>query len=707
MIDERIAVIAEKPDAARKIAQALGASNKFETKNRWTFEVFNAYDGKHYLIFSAAGHLYDLSDPQTNRGIYPLYDVGWFHKGFGSRNYGAKRGSGFQGRARQRIDNISKMSVGIRNFVNACDLDIEGETIGFNVLEYSCSGKGKSSLRAKFSTLTEAEIRQAFSSLTPFDPSQAKAGQMRHFADYLWGINLSRVLTSAANSGKEIRSFINLTMGRVQGPTLSFVVDREIQRMVHVPMPRWDVKCRLEKGGVQFEAKFKDNPIKTESKARVVYESTVAFKSGKVKFVDKSTLKFPPRYLFNLSELQRESHRLFYFSPSVTLALAEKLYLQGLISYPRTDSQKLPEKIGPEAVLKKLALLPNIGNLIAELHSDPKRRRYPWQGPLNDPAHPAIFPTGEHPLRFLSDPERKVFELIVRRFCNAFASDAILEKTRFVFDLASNEFVAEGAQILDLGWVKYYPYFPGFANSLQISLSTGDELEVKNVELEMKFNAPPVRFSEASLLLKMEDENLGTKATRAETISTLIKRFYIKKMKNELLPEKRGLFLVETLRIHSPEILSTGLTRELERKLDSLQSRSGTDRDVAEQIMKALSESLRKLRKIEIDYGIDRAPSSERSTYKRSIGHCPKCKLGELELIRSRTTGKRFIRCSNFDSGCRTSSPAPKGGMIRTTGRSCTSCGWPRIVLIFSRSTSGKESCGNYFCPSRRTSVMS
>src|SRR6266849_3122640 len=105
MIDERIAVIAEKPDAARKIAQALAASNKFETKNRWTFEVFNAYDGKHYLIFSAAGHLYDLSDPQANRGIYPLYDVGWFHKGFGSRNYGANQGSGFQVRARQRIDN--------------------------------------------------------------------------------------------------------------------------------------------------------------------------------------------------------------------------------------------------------------------------------------------------------------------------------------------------------------------------------------------------------------------------------------------------------------------------------------------------------------------------------------------------------------------------------------------------------------------------
>jgi len=700
--DQRIVVIAEKPDSARKIAEALSRTKESEDKNSGIIDVPDAFDGNHYLVFSAIGHLYELSDPQMNRGIFPIYDIGWFPKGQASRNNFSRDKSRLQYLFRTRIACISRISQGIQKFVNACDFDIEGETIGFNTLEYACHGKGRSSFRAKFSTLTSEDIRQAFASLAPASTKFAKAGQMRHFADYLWGINLSRALTSAANRSKKTQRFVNMSIGRVQGPSLAFVVDREIERMVHVPIPTWEVTCELKKNDFRFEARYRDSPIRIETKATSVYESTLASKFARVLSVDRSLVKLPPRYPFNLGDLQRECYRFFHFPPSVTLAIAERLYLQALISYPRTDSQKLPQRIRPDSILRRLTSLPPIGTLVEELISNPKKRSVPWQGPRDDPAHPAIFPTGQTPKRSLSDAEQKVFEIIVRRFCNTFAPDAILEKTVGVFDVSMNEFQAEGTRVLEVGWMKFYTYSSLIPDPLNVAPSTGEELEVDSAAIDLKFNPQPSRYSEGSLLAKMEDEKIGTKATRAETISTLIKRLYVKKTKNELVPTTNGLSMIETLRNHSPDILSTEMTRNLETKLELLQSSESTEQEIAEQILSSLRSSMKNLRKVENLDWTDLTLSSESTNLKGSLGSCPTCKTGKLQLIRSVKTGKRFIGCSNFAKGCRTSSPAPPRGQIRSTGRLCPSCGWPNIFFTFSRSTKRIESCANFFCSSRK-----
>ncbi|MDA4112256.1 MAG: DNA topoisomerase, partial [Thaumarchaeota archaeon] len=332
---------------------------------------------------------------------------------------------------------------------------------------------------------------------------------------------------------------------------------------------------------------------------------------------------------------------------------------------------------------------------------DPKRRSVPWQGPREDSAHPSIFPTGEIPHGKLSDQEWKVYEIIVRRFCNTFASDALLEKTVAIFDVSSSEFQSEGTRVLEQGWMRYYNYSFSTPETLNVALIVGEEFDVRGAAISTIIDPQPSRYSEGSLLAKMEGEKIGTKATRAETISTLIKRFYVKKMKNELVPSLNGISLIETLRNHSPDIVSSEMTRNLETKLNQLQSAKAIEEEIVIQIISVLRNSLKNITGIEKLDWASLSSQEERVTPRKSLGPCPTCKIGNLQLIKSRKSGKRFIGCSNFAKGCKASSPALPRGIIKSTGRSCLSCGWPVISVSFSHHST-KESCANFFCDSRK-----
>src|SRR5579862_947438 len=251
MIEEQVFVVAEKPEAARKIAEAIvsDSGSAFNTRDG-IIDLPNSFNGKHYVICSALGHLYTLNDLQGNREIFPTLDIDWFSKSISGKS-SFRKYSRLGLLIERRIRTISAASRGASKLVNACDLDSEGEAIGFNILEFACHAKRDSVWRAKFSTLTPEEIRNSFSSLHLADPILADAGRIRHLADFLWGINLSRALTVSASRTSRI-SPTNLTMGRVQGPTLSFVVDREIERLTHVPRPSWLLSCVLSKDGSNF-----------------------------------------------------------------------------------------------------------------------------------------------------------------------------------------------------------------------------------------------------------------------------------------------------------------------------------------------------------------------------------------------------------------------------------------------------------------------
>ena len=309
----------------------------------------------------------------------------------------------------------------------------------------------------------------------------------------------------------------------------------------------------MKKANYTFQVRYKKSPIRALSLAETIFEAIAGSQYGTVTSVQRYTTNLPPRYPFDLGELQREAFYNYGMTPRTTLGIAEKLYLRALISYPRTDSQKLPQSIHPEEILHRLAKNLNYTGMIEALLSETSRRGFPWQGPREDPAHPAIYPTGEIPKQALSGDEKKIFDLIIRRFCNTFAPDAIIQKTLASFDISTHEFSAEWENVVEEGWLRYYDFRKFSHVSPTIELENGEKVLIDTKSKVEKYSKAAPRYNEASLLSKMESEGIGTKATRADTISTLIDRKYIRKSR-ELVPEENALTLVFQLRKHCPEI---------------------------------------------------------------------------------------------------------------------------------------------------------
>jgi DNA topoisomerase-1 len=348
--------------------------------------------------------------------------------------------------------------------------------------------------------------------------------------------------------------------------------------------------------------------------------------------------------------------------------------------------------------LRKLVSITDYSKLINSLLSEPLRRKFPWQGPREDPAHPAIHPTGEIPKQSLSLEEKKIFDLVVRRFCNAFAPDAIIEKVRVIFNISSHEFSVVWEIIVDEGWMKYYVSKRPSRPKLNQDLNVGEELEIDKATMKESYTTLPPRYNQGSLLYRMESEGIGTKATRAETISTLIKRRYVGNSR-DLVPYENALVLIHQLRKECPEIVSPEMTRSLEKQLISLQNEEASEEMVIARELIAIRTALRNLRNMDNFYW--KREILETKTKNLLLGKCPNCKTGNLEAIRSFKTKKRFIRCTNYQNICKTSSPLPPRGIIKTTGNVCNVCGWPKITINYSKRLRVSETCSNFACKSR------
>jgi DNA topoisomerase-1 len=663
-------IICEKPDAAKRVAEAL-AGGTVESTRVHGVETFTCRDGdKNYVVCSALGHLYAISDSFPRRDVYPTFDLEWFPV-----NQIDKRSR----KAQSRILAIRRLAANASYFINACDFDVEGQTIGYNLLRYACDGKEDVALRAKFSTLTKEELIAAISGAkVGVGAGLAKAGRVRHVLDFVWGINISRALAvSLATSDSGYRT---ISMGRVQGPTLAFVAEREIEIRNFVPTPYWKIVGLFDKDGFRFEAPHAIGRFLKKVDAESV-KSRCEGKAGIVSRLTKSVFRDPPPAPFNTGDLQKEAYRVFGYSPSKTMRLAQRLYLDALISYPRTDSQKLPPAIKYEEILSRLGALREYTNLVEELM---KRELRPREGGKVDQAHPAIYPTGEHPKKVLYSQELKLFDLIVRRFFACFAEDAVRERTSAEINVEEDRFTLTGRRILSSGWIRYYSKYAGVDEKPMPKLSESERLGVARIDCDEMFESRPARFNQGSLLEKMEREGIGTKATRADIISTLIGRGYI--VGKGIEATDLGLSVIEIMREYSPQIISTSLTRETEKELEEIENGAGDETELIEKSIGLLAKQTALLKASEIEIGKQMSRSvSETTASQNTIGPCPVCKTGRLRIIRSAKTRKRFVGCTNYSHGCRASAPLPQRGTITLTGSSCSDCGWPVIYVRYGR----------------------
>jgi len=645
-------IITEKPQAASKISEALGKAVKRDSKGVAYYEV--SKNGKSIVVACAVGHLLTLK--QSSQGItLPVFDIKWVP------NYLAKK----QDFTKKYYDTLTSLAKNAGSLTIATDYDIEGEVIGLNVIRYICGQQDAN--RMKFSTLTSQELNKAYENKSySLDWGQAIAGETRHYLDWFYGINLSRALMNAIKStGK----FKIMSTGRVQGPTLNLIVKKEKEILAFTPQPYWQVFITIKSKDILELKYIKDIFDKNELSK---FENLKGRKA--IAEIIKKTENLPPPPPFNLTTLQTEAYKFYNLTPARTLQIAQSLYLAGLISYPRTSSEKIPPSINYEEILEKLKKHFHVEKLI--------KRETPVEGKKIDPAHPSIYPTGI--FQILSGDDEKVYNLIAKRFLSLFCEDAIIDKKKIKVEVDGLVFSTDGSSISKKAWLDIYP---SKLKEKEIPDITG-EVTIINSKTEEKETQPPKRYSPASIISELEKRNLGTKATRANILETLYDRGYVKGTSIEAT--SLGISLIETMEKYSPVIIDEKLTRSFEDSMEAIRQAKDSLKEREEKIISKAKKTIEKIiedfnknqEKIgkELVNAEIQVRKIEREENKLGVA-CPLCNKGELTIMYSRKNRRSFIACNAYPE-CKNTYSLPPNSLIKKTDKICESCNFPMLMTI-------------------------
>jgi DNA topoisomerase I len=677
-------IITEKPQAAAKIAAALSGAKdeKITTKDKVSYYNFQR-GGKDYLVGCAVGHLYGIQQNEA-RGPFPNFDVSW-------KPAFTKKRSAF---TKKYLSVLKKLAKESDEFIVATDFDTEGEVIGWNVARFVC--KQKDAKRMKFSTLTKDELEESFNNLLPtLNWGAAIAGETRHFIDWYYGINLSRGLMKAISS---LGRFKLMSIGRVQGPALNLLVEKEKEIKAFEPLPFWQVFLQIKDiRGQKLEVKYPKDIFDEKELLRFKF---LEGKTGNAVTTIKETEVAPPAP-FDLTTLQTESYKNFGLTPSRTLQVAQQLYLAGVISYPRTSSQKYPKAIGYDKILKLLKKYTTKTKYAVN--------KIPTEGKKEDPAHPAIYPTGEQ--KKLGDVEKKVYDLIVKRFISCFAKPALIDSKNVKVEVGGMKFTNNGKIIKEKNWLAVYP---SKIEEKEVPTING-EVDITEIRTEQKETSPPRRYSAASLVKELEKRNLGTKATRASIVETLSNRDYVKGKALEVT--SLGMNLHEALEKHSPIIIDEELTSKMAKELENIES---STENLEKLENKILEQAKKDVKKIAADVsshlkeigealikGNDEVIEEkiEESTFNFK---CPNCKKGDLQVRYGRKFKRYFVACNNYPE-CKTTFSLPPTNSVKPTRDKdgnheiCDECSFPKVA-IFKRGKAPWRLCFNPKCPSNEES---
>jgi DNA topoisomerase-1 len=674
-------IITEKPNAALKIANALatGKPIKKSVKGVPYYEI--THGNKDIVVGCAVGHLYTVAEKEKKKAwTYPVFEIAWEETGK-TRKEAAY--------TKKYLAMLKKLGKEATEFTVATDYDVEGEVIGLNVVRFAC--KQKDANRMKFSTLTKPDLVKAYDAKSKhLDWGQALAGETRHFLDWLYGINLSRALTLSIKHATGMHKI--LSSGRVQGPALKIIVEREKSIQEFKPEPYWELELKGKVKDGSLVGLHTENPFWNKEKSTKVFEKVKPEKKGKVKNVNRSEFRQAPPTPFDLTTLQTEAYRTHGIPPSVTLQLAQSLYLDGAISYPRTSSQQLPPAIGYGKIIKALSKQDSYADGCMFLLK--KSSLNPNNGKKTDPAHPAIYPTGAMPT--LKGKESKLYDLIVRRFLATFGDPAVRETVKIEIDVKAELFVAKGTRTKEKGWHELYGKYATQKEEELPKTEVGESVDVVDVLMHDKETLPPKRYTQASIIKEMEKKGLGTKATRSTIVDNLFHRGYVDG--KAVHATNLGIKTVETLEKFCPDILDEELTRDFEVEMDKIREQKKKEDEVLSDAKKVLTKTLERFKAKEKQIGEKLAEASKETEKEMStIGKCQLC--GGTLVIKRGKFGK-FIACDNYPD-CSITFKLPGNALIKATKKECEKCKYPMIQVI-RRGKRPQEVCINPECDTKK-----
>ena len=637
-------ILAEKPSVGKDIARVLKCQ-----KQHGSF-----IEGEKYVVTWAMGHLVGLADPEAYGEQYKTWSMDTLPMLPNHMKLTVLKGTGKQ----YQVVKTQLQRKDITEIIIATDAGREGELVARWIIDKV--GVKKPIQRLWISSVTDKAISEGFKNLKPGSQYENlyRAAVCRAEGDWLVGLNVTRALTCKYNA--------QLSAGRVQSATLAMVVAREEAIKNFVPQPYFTVSAKvLNKEGKAFTLSYQSKDQKTLKDEAQVDQLIRKLSDGEAIITElkQSDKKQYAPQLYDLTELQRDANKLFGFSPKQTLSIMQRLYENyKVLTYPRTDSRYLSEDIVPtlKERLKAVAIGPYRSFVSDILNKGFKAsKNFVDNSKVSD--HHAIIPTEESAqLTRLSHEERKIYDLVVKRFLSVLMRPAEYTQMHVTVMIGDETLVAKGKRMKEKGWKALYEHVVEEEHEEEVikdqslpSLTKGEKLKLQNVTKNKCFTKAPARFNEATLLSAMEKPHLyvnvgqkaaktlgetggiGTVATRADIIEKLYNMFYIEKNGKEIIPTSKGKQLIELV---PADLKSPLLTAKWENELELISQ--------GKQKPKAFMTNIRKYSEELVQ---DIKHSSEKYVHDNMTGkRCPNC--GKFLLDVKGKHGKMYV-CQDRECG--------------------------------------------------------
>jgi DNA topoisomerase-1 len=662
-------IVTEKDNAARRIADILSGS----TAESERMNGVNVYRWGGTRVVGLSGHVVGVDFPpeyEDWRDVEPVELID----------------ADVQKRPTQEniVRALRRLARKAGKVVIATDYDREGELIGKEAYELVREvNEGAPVERVRFSSITDREVTEAFQNPDSLDFDLAAAGEARQIVDLVWGAALTRFLSlSARQLGEDF-----ISVGRVQGPTLKLIVDREREIDAFDPEDYWELYADLttpEDGESEtFEAQYfyiDDDGTEAErvwdrTAAETAHMALASARTATVEGVQRRTRTDSPPAPFNTTQFIRAAGSIGY-SAQRAMSIAEDLYTAGYMTYPRTDNTVYPEDLDPRELLEAFAnstFADDAASLLDQAEIEPTA------GDEETTDHPPIHPTGELPTRAeLSDDEWEVYELVVRRFFATVAPPATWEHLRVGAEAGGESLKANGKRLVDPGYHAVYPYYNSSENIVP-DVEEGQELAVSDVELAAKQTQPPRRYGQSRLIETMETMGIGTKATRHDVIQKLYDRGYIEG--DPPRPTRLARAVVEASEEFAGLIVSEEMTAQLEQDMAAIAEGEARLDDVTAESREYLRHVFEKLMENREALG-DHLQKSMKAD--KTLGPCPDC--GDDLLVRKSRHGSYFVGCNGYPD-CTHTLPLPSKGRPLILEETCEEHGLHEVKMLAGRKT--------------------
>jgi len=702
-------IITEKNSSAKKIAEILsGGEAKADATYKVPFYTWSDGEGQQMSV-GLKGHVMGVAFPEgysnwQETDLHDLIDAELVP----------------EPTDKNVVKAIRKLAKDADSIVIATDYDREGELIGLEALQQvlevnpgvaadASDGEDAGAVlaarppikRARYSALTKDEIERAFSQLDELAYDLAYAGAARQDIDLIWGATLTRAVSLATRRfGSNF-----LSVGRVQSPTLALIVERELERRAHVPKPYWEVFAKFAHPDGAFEAHHETDKFWERAEADAALKGTTS--PGVVKDVTSRRNTRRPPAPYNTTAFTTDASSRLGITPASAMRIAEDLYMDGFISYPRTDNTVYPRSLNTRELVQSLARIPDFAAAQPLLDGELN----PTRGKKETTDHPPIHPTQALYPNALEGAKRRVYELVVRRFLATFAPPMITESTRADIQAGSESYFVRGSVVVDPGYAAIYTYARSADDEIP-KLEQGQTLELEGDPwIVDKETQPPARISQGKLIELMEERGLGTKATRADIIQKLYDRGYV--YSNPPEPSETGIAMYKAFHEYVPRMATPEMTAELEHDMDQIAAGETTKDEVvtiSREMLHSTTAALEDQREVfakQIWAGMDE---------DKFLGPCKVCEEAgraredgspnRLRIIDLKG-GKRMYGCEGWNrddpespDSCQVSGPLPgRGYELWRLEERCSVCGErPRLTVKGFRGRPWKL-CLNDDCP--------